>query len=71
MQKVQEKFNQKCRAAQGSPLPEWMHDERRVFEWIRRESGITVQRGLELEDLQKRWPEQIPDWAQEQSRGSA
>jgi hypothetical protein len=36
---------------------------KRTSEWVCERVGITVQRGLELEALQKKWPEQVPEWA--------
>lgn len=58
MRKAQEKFDAACRASAGTRLPEWMYDERQVFTWICREAGITVQRGLALEERQREWPEE-------------
>jgi hypothetical protein len=61
IRKAQEKFHSACRASTGTPLPEWMHNDRRVFEWICSEAGITVKRGIELEQRQKEWPEAAPE----------
>jgi hypothetical protein len=55
MKIAQDKFDRKCQP--GAHLPDWMRDEKQVFEWICQEAGITVQRGLELEALQRKWPE--------------
>jgi hypothetical protein len=60
MRKAQEKFDAACRASAGNRLPEWMYDNRQVFEWICSEAGITVKRGIELEQRQKEWPEGAP-----------
>lgn len=38
-------------------VPAWMQNEKQVYEWLCAEAGITVERGLELERIQKKWPE--------------
>jgi len=57
MKGAQDKFDRKCQP--GVHLPEWMRDEKKVFEWVCWEAGITVARGLELEVIQKKWPESV------------
>jgi hypothetical protein len=34
-----------------------MQDERKVYEWLCQEAGITVERALQLERIQKKWPD--------------
>lgn len=38
---------------------------RQMFEVVCELAGITIERGLELEVLRKKWPDDIPDWLKE------
>jgi hypothetical protein len=71
MHEAQKELDMRCRSLQGSRLPAWMEDERATFEWICRKAGISVERALELENRQKKWPDKVPEWAQQPSPGSA
>jgi len=55
----------------GTPdsAPAWTDDPRKVFEWVCRLAGLTVERGLQLEESQKKWPEKVPEWARSASAG--
>jgi hypothetical protein len=57
MHEAEERFRKLCIANEGGSLPDWMHDEKKIFERICALAGITVERGLELEKLQCEWPE--------------
>ena len=39
--------------------------QRRMFEFVCETAGVTIERGLELEELRKKWPEKVPDWLKE------
>jgi hypothetical protein len=56
MKEATDKFYRQCESSVGN-VPQWMQDEKKVFEYICQESGITVERGLELERIQKQWPD--------------
>jgi hypothetical protein len=38
---------------------------RQMFEYACECAGVTIARGLELEELRKKWPDRVPDWAKE------
>jgi hypothetical protein len=70
LRKMSAAYDQWDRANQasiGSGSGYWT--PRKVFEWVCARAGITIERGLELEKLQKKWPEEVPDWAREEARG--
>jgi hypothetical protein len=56
MKEANDKLDRICQASVGN-IPKWVEDEKKVFEWICLQAGITVERGLELEQIQKKWPE--------------
>lgn len=66
MGKAYEDFRRMMEASVGAG--EARPGAREVFEWVCERAGITVQRGLELEALQKKWPKSAPDWAKEEER---
>jgi hypothetical protein len=41
--------------------------QRQVFEAVCELAGVTVTRGIELDELRKKWPENVPDWLMEAS----
>ena len=38
---------------------------RQMFATVCEMAGITIARGLELEELHNKWPEKVPDWLKE------
>jgi hypothetical protein len=54
--------------SQGRPRGSGL-SPRRLFEIVCERAGITIARGLQLEELQKRWPEKVPDWLKEPTDG--
>lgn len=52
-----DKFDRMTEASVGSN-PQWMSDQKKVYEWLCREAGITVERGLELDRVQTKWPQE-------------
>jgi hypothetical protein len=42
---------------------------RQMFEYACGVAGISIARGLELEEGRRKWPEQVPDWAKEEVVG--
>jgi hypothetical protein len=51
-------------------MPAWLRDTRKRIEWICQEAGLTIARYFELDKLQKKWPENAPDWAKERDENA-
>ena len=45
--------------------------EREMFEYVCEFAGITIERGLELNQRRKQWPDAVPDWAREKEKPDA
>jgi hypothetical protein len=56
LKEAADKFDRMRDASLGNN-PHWMQDEKKVYEWLCQEAGITVERALRLESIQKKWPD--------------
>jgi hypothetical protein len=52
------------RNAEGATLGSSM-SARQMFEYACEVAGISISRGLELEEQRRKWPERVPDWAKQ------
>jgi hypothetical protein len=62
LKEAADKFDRMLESAVGNHQ-QWMSDEKKVYVWLCQEAGITVARGLELEAIQKKWPEKTGSFA--------
>jgi len=56
LRKMNAAYQELERADQANLGRQKTRNEKEIFEWVCSRSGITVARGIELEELQKRWP---------------
>jgi hypothetical protein len=43
---------------------------RQMFEQVCDRAGISIERGLELEERRRKWPKNVPEWLREEKTGS-